>query len=151
LLVQELQLPRINCFYKSNFTLTLIHIFMENNQPKFDLKSALELRSDYQGPRRPPSAKDVQLHCENAVNQAYHNLAGSFVFVTVSISPSQNLSFDEEWDVFSQTLPRIINTFSRNYLLAGAVVGVEMYEKRKNKSCPRAGRPHAHMLLFPTF
>lgn len=113
-----------------------------------DLAKELAKRSRYVGPNKLATAKDLQLQCENAVMRHFKHHSGSFLFITLSLAPVPGKTLEEEWVQFKHLMPMFIQQLGQKYLLAGTVLGVEMYAKQKSRKSIRAGRPHAHMVLF---
>lgn len=119
-----------------------------NQSMRFNLKGELEKRKQYYGPVKMPNAKDLILQCENTVMLHYENHCGSFLFITISLAPTPGQSLDEEWIMFKHLITMFINQLSKRYLISGAIIGVEMFAKQEKGKKGRAGRPHAHIVLF---
>lgn len=69
-------------------------------------------------------------------------------FFTIGLGKNFNRSIDQEWKDFGKMLESVIVLINQKFLIAGMIVGIEMYSKNKNRPNSKALRPHAHMIIY---
>ena len=90
----------------------------------------------------------VHFQCEALLQMLHTDHSGSCVGLTVSPLRMYG-SAKDSWLSFPDLLKRLIGCVGNHYLLAGALIGVEMYRRGKDsKAQGRALRPHVHLCLF---
>lgn len=86
----------------------------------------------------------VEVHVRKLMKEHSSNA----YFVTIGLGRTSTLSVHEEWVAFGPALKKAIDTISANYLIAGLVVGIEMYSKSKGRANSKALKPHAHITII---
>lgn len=115
---------------------------------KYSITVVLSKLPYYRGARRLPTAKDLHLRCENAVNILHAKHSCSFYSITIRLVPLSSRTADDEWRALPELVNGLSNALQKHYLVAGAVLGIEISQKVQGRSNTfMAGRPHVHIFL----
>lgn len=85
---------------------------------------------------------------EVQVKELINGHSGNGYKVSIGLGRPNGLSVHEEWKAFGPIITEVISAISQNFLIAGLVVGVEMYSKGKGKANTKALKPHAHITIL---
>lgn len=97
-------------------------------------------------PYRPQQS--LHIAARVAADRLIEDHSGESYFFTIGLGKQQKLSIEEEWERFGEVLQLSISKIMETLMIAGVVIGIEMYAKHRNQPNSKALRPHAHMVIF---
>lgn len=122
---------------------------MKQNKRKQQSKLISEFRqlAIYRTPKA-KTHKQIQIVFQNTAEEFSHKHFGKAIFITFGLNTQTKRSIAEEWNIFVNNMPKVIKVIDRHYTTAGFIMGIELYQKNKNRANNKSFKPHAHMVLF---
>lgn len=101
----------------------------------------------YRAPK-PKTHKQIQIVFQDIAEEHYHQHYGIALFATIGLNPKQPLTIIQEWNAFVNIMPKILDTIDKNYVISGLMIGIELYQKNKNRANNKSFKPHVHIVIF---
>lgn len=92
--------------------------------------------------------KQIQLVFQDIAEELADQHSAKAIFITIGINSRKGTTVEEEWQTFTQVMPKVVDEIDQAYPIAGMLVGIEMYQKRKGRPNQKSFKPHAHIVVF---